>query len=177
MPSQVRNHYTWKNEEAHLARALAFMTATHLHCPSNVFDQIICLCALYYGCLMSPVWLMQQDDDTILEIGDDKSEDTRASKILSNIEEHNFDSKLKVLLWGWVDGHNPFQCILVPLPTRQRWANTVIACPLLQISWKPPRFKPPALPKCHETSLLNKLLDSEHAPSALALPQPKSGGN
>jgi hypothetical protein len=35
-PSQVRNHYSQKNQEAHLERALAFKKAANRHFPSNV---------------------------------------------------------------------------------------------------------------------------------------------
>jgi len=35
MPSQVRNHYSQKNHEAHLQRALEFKKAANLRCPSN----------------------------------------------------------------------------------------------------------------------------------------------
>jgi len=35
MPSQVRNHYSQKNQEAHLERVLTFRKAANLHCPSK----------------------------------------------------------------------------------------------------------------------------------------------
>jgi hypothetical protein len=34
--NQVRNHYSPKNEEAHLERVLAFKKEANLHYPSNV---------------------------------------------------------------------------------------------------------------------------------------------
>jgi len=48
-PSQVRNHYSQKNPEAHLERALAFKKAANLHCLSNVCLPIICLRASCCG--------------------------------------------------------------------------------------------------------------------------------
>jgi len=36
MPSQVTNHYSQKNQEAHLERALAFKKAANRHFPPNV---------------------------------------------------------------------------------------------------------------------------------------------
>jgi len=62
MPSLVKNHYSQKNREAHLERALAFMTEANLDCPQNVCHPIICLRALYYGWLISLIWLMNQDE-------------------------------------------------------------------------------------------------------------------
>jgi len=40
MASQVRNHYSQKNQDAHLERALqhAFMKTAHLHCRSNIWS-------------------------------------------------------------------------------------------------------------------------------------------
>jgi len=57
MPCQVRNHYSQKNQEAHLERALAFKKGANLRCPSNV-----CL----PSCI---VLLMNNVPDFILEAG------------------------------------------------------------------------------------------------------------
>jgi len=46
-PSQVRNHHSQINQEAHLERALAFTAAGNLQCLSNVSLPIICdLCII-----------------------------------------------------------------------------------------------------------------------------------
>jgi len=76
-PSQVRNHYSQKNQEAHLARALAFKKAASHHFPSNVCFPMICLRASYYGWLISPISFMEQDDDTDQDIGDGESKAKR----------------------------------------------------------------------------------------------------
>jgi len=48
-PSQVRNHYSQKNQETHLESAIASKKAANHHCPSNVCLPIICLGASYCG--------------------------------------------------------------------------------------------------------------------------------
>ena len=54
MPSQVRNHHSQNNQEAHLERALAFQKAAIHHGPSNVWLPIICLASSYCRWQMSP---------------------------------------------------------------------------------------------------------------------------
>jgi len=100
MPSQMRNHYSQRNQEAHLQTALAFKKAANVHCPTNVCLPIVCLYELYCGRQTSQISLNSQDDDTGLEIGDDESEGTAESTILSNIGDVELDHKQEVLHLG-----------------------------------------------------------------------------
>ena len=97
---QVRNHYSQKNHKAHLERVLAFKKAANLLCPSNVWLPNICLRASYCSCLISPISLIHQDDETDQEFGYDDSADTWESTISSNIEEDNLDHQQEVLYLG-----------------------------------------------------------------------------
>jgi len=103
-PSQVRNHYSQKKQEAHLDRALAFKKAANLHIPSNVCLQIICLRASYCDRPISLNSSIKQDDDTDQDIGDDESEgnieDTGESTFWFRIEEDDLDHQQNVLLLG-----------------------------------------------------------------------------
>jgi len=177
MPSQVRNHYSQKNQAAHLERALAFKKAADLHSPSNLCLPIICLHASYYGWLISPISLMNQDEDSNQEMGDDKSEDTGESTISSDIEEDDLDDQQEVLCVGLVCRDESIRTWKVPLRKKGSCANTVIACPLLPHYPTPPATIAPPLLKRQLLTLLNKLLESDHAPStrALVLPNMSSG--
>jgi len=88
-PSQVRNHYSQENHEAHLEKALALKNVANLHCSSNVCLPNISLRISYCGWLISPISLINQDDDTNQEIGDYDSEFTAESTLSSNIKEYD----------------------------------------------------------------------------------------
>jgi hypothetical protein len=49
---------------------------------------------------MSPLSLLQQDDDTNQELSDDAIEDPGESTLLSNIEDSDLDHQQEVLLSG-----------------------------------------------------------------------------
>jgi len=176
-PSQVRIHYSQKNQEAHLKRALTFKKAANLHCPSNVCLGIICHQALCCRWLMSPISWLEQDDDTDLEIGDDESEDPGKSTLSSDIEEDNQDHQQEVLLQGQARRDMSLQSTSVPLPKKRSCANTVIARPPLPNSWNPAGAMAPPLLKRQKSTLLNKLSKSDGAPSTQALPLRKSSGD
>jgi len=74
MPSLVRNHYSQKNQEAHLGRVLALKKAANLCCPSHAYLLIIWHRALRCRWLMSRIAFLRQDDNSDLEIDDDESE-------------------------------------------------------------------------------------------------------
>jgi len=63
MPSQVRNHYSQKNQEVHLERALAFKKAVNLCCPS-----IVCLPIIVHHASHIMLW-MTNVADFIIEAG------------------------------------------------------------------------------------------------------------
>ena len=176
-PSQVRNHYSQMNQEAHLERALAFNTAANLHCPSNVCISIMCLHPSYCRWLMSLISLVKENDDTDWENGHDASEDTGESTIWSNIEEDDFNHQLDVLHLGKVHQNNSLQTTRVPLLEKRNSARTIIAHPPLPNSRKPPGSMAPPLLKHHKSALLNKLSRSDHLLSAQVLPHLKSSGD
>jgi len=64
------------------------------------------------------------------------------------------------------------------VPLRRKWsrANTVIACPPLWNSQKPPGWMAPPPLKCQKSALLYKLSKCDPAPSTQVLLQPKSSG-
>jgi len=65
-PSQVRNHYSQKNQESHLKRALAFKKEAHLHCPSNVYSKLSSNVYLAFRQWWprSPMSLLKEDANT-----------------------------------------------------------------------------------------------------------------
>jgi len=124
---------------------------------------------------------MKQDDDTNQDIGDGESEgeseDTGESTLSTDIEQDDLDHQQEVLLLGQARRDKSLQTTRVPLPKKRSRADSVIACPLLPNSRKPPGPTAPPLLKCQKSALLNKLFESDHAPSAQALPQPESSGD
>jgi hypothetical protein len=118
---------------------------------------------------------MKRDDDTDQDINDDEiegeSEDTRETTISSDIKEDNLDHQQQVLLPGHACRDKYLRNTRVPLPKTRSRADTVIACPLLSHSPKPPGSMAPPLLKCQKSALLNKSSKSDYAPSAQALPQ------
>jgi len=171
-PSQVKNHYSQKHQEAHLERALAFKKAANLHFPSKVCIPIICHCASYCGWLISLVSLMNHDDETDQEIGDDDSEDTGQSTLSSDIDEDDLHHHQKVLHLGQACWDKSLRTTRVPLPKKRSCADTVIAHPPLANSRNLPAAMVPPQLKREKSSLLNKSSGSVCAPSARALVLP-----
>jgi hypothetical protein len=124
---------------------------------------------------------MMQDDDTDQDIGDDESEgeseDTGETTLSSDIEEDDLDHQQQVLLLGQARRDKSSRTTRVPLPKKRSRADTVIARPLLPNPRKPPGSMAPPLLKRQKSALLNKSSESDRAPSAQALPQPKSSGD
>jgi len=124
---------------------------------------------------------LKQGDDTDQDIGDGKSEgkseDTEESTLSSDIEEDDLDHQQEVLLLSQARRDKSLRTTRVPLPKKRSCADTVIARPLLPNSRKPPGSIAPPLLKRLKSALLNKSSESDRAPSAQVLPQPKSSGN
>jgi len=124
---------------------------------------------------------MKQDDDSDQDIGDDKSKgesaDTGESTLSTDINEDKLNHQQEVLLLGQAHRNKWLRTTQVPLPKIGSRANTVIACPPLPNSWKPPGSMAPPQLKCQKSALPNKSPESDHAPSALALPRSKSSGD
>jgi len=171
-PSQVRNHYSPKNLEAHQDGALAFKKATNLHCPSNVCSPIFCLRASYCRWLISPISLMYQVDEADQQISNDNSEDTGESTVSSDIEEDDSDHQQEVLHLVQVCWDKSLRTTRVPLPKTQSHADTVIAPPPLPNSRNLPAAMAPLLLKRQKSSLFNNLPESDSAPSTRALVLP-----
>jgi len=180
-PSQVRNHYSEKNQEAHLDRPLALKRASNLHFSSNVCRPIICPRASYCRWLISPISLMKQDDDTYQDIGEGESEgeseDTRESTLSSDIEENGLDHQQDVILLGQACRDKSFQTTSLSLPKKRSRADTVIARPLLPNSRKPLGSRAPPLLKHQKSALFNTSSESDCAPPAQALLRTKSSGD
>jgi len=176
-PSQVRNHYSQKNQEAHSERILPFKQVANLHCPSSVCHPVTCHRASYGRWPMSPSSLMKQDHDPDQEICHDGSQDTEVSSISSNTKQDNLDHQQDDLFLGQVCRDKSLRTTRVSLPKERSRANTDIACPPVSKSGKPPGSMAPPLLKCQKLALLNQLSESDDAPSAQALPQPRSSGD
>jgi len=119
---------------------------------------------------MSPISLLKQGDDTNQELTDDESEGRRESTLSSDIEEDDFDHQKKVLLLGQVHWDKSLRTTRVPLPNKRSRADTVIARPPLSNSRNPAGAMASPPLKCQKSTLLNKLAESDHAPSTQALP-------
>ena len=124
---------------------------------------------------------MKQDDDTDQDIGDGesegRSEDTRESTLSSDIEEDDLDHQQEAVLLGQAPQDKSLRTTRNPLPKKRSHADTVIACPLLPNSRKSPGSVAPPLLKCQKSALLNESFESDHAPSAQALPPPETSGD
>ena len=124
---------------------------------------------------------MMQDDDTDQDIGDDESEgeseDTGETTLSSDITEDNLDHQQQALLLGQARWDKSSRTTRVPLPKKRSRADTVIARSLLPNPRKPPGSMAPPLLKHQKSALLNTSSESDRAPSAQALPQPKSSGD
>jgi len=67
---------------------------------------------------MSPISLLNQDDDTEEELSHDESTDPGESTLSSDINEDNLDHHQKVLLLGQARWDKSLQTTKVPLPTK-----------------------------------------------------------
>jgi len=99
-PRQVRNLHSQKNQEAHLEWTLAFKKAANHDCPSNVCLPFFWLCALCCRLLMSPISLIQQDNDTNHEIDGNECQMTGKFTKSSDIPEDDLDQPSVVLHLG-----------------------------------------------------------------------------
>ena len=127
---------------------------------------------------LTPISLIYQDDETEQEIDDNDREDTGLSTLSSDIEEDNLDHQQEVLHLGQVCRDKSLRTTRVPLPKKPSHADTVIARPPLRNSPNLPAAMAPPLLKRQKSSLLNKLSESDCAPSARALVLPnKSSGD
>jgi len=102
-------------------------------------------------------------------MGNDESEDTGESNLSSEIEEDYLDHQQEVVHLGKVCQDKLLRSTSVPLPNKQSRDDTFIAHPLFPNSWNAPATMAPPLLKRQNSTLLNKLLESDHAPSARAL--------
>jgi hypothetical protein len=122
-----------------------------------------------------------QDHNPHQDISDDESEGecevTAVTKLSSHIDDDNSDPQQQLLLLGLAHQDKSSQATRIPLRKKQSRANTVIARPLLPNPQKPPGSMAPPLLKRQKSALLNTSSESDRAPSALVLPQPKSSGN
>jgi len=124
---------------------------------------------------------MMQDDHTDHDIGDHESEgqseDTRETTLSSDMEQEDLDHQQQVLHLGQAHRHKSSRTARVPLPMKRSHADTVIVHPLLPNPRKPPWSMAPPLLKHQTSALINNSSGSDDAPSAQALPQPKSSGD
>jgi len=120
---------------------------------------------------------LKQGDNTNQELSDDESEDPRESTLLSDIEEDYLDHQPQVLLLRQARRDKSLRTTRVPLPKKWSHAKTVIACPPLPNSRNQAGAMAPPLLKRQKSTLLNKLSESDHAPSTQALPLSMSSGD
>jgi len=133
-PSQVRNHYWQKKEEAHLERALAFKKAVNLHCTWSVSLRNICVRASDCLSRRSPIRLMKRDDETHPAIGNDRCEGTGESTLSSDIKEDNLNLQQEVLLQGLARWDKSWWPARDQMPNKWSRADTISARHLLQNS-------------------------------------------
>jgi hypothetical protein len=127
--SQVRNHYSRKNQEAHLERALAraLQKTANLHCQSNFELQPSCI-VLEIANVRAIIHMKQDDDDTDREeISDDESEVLGESTLSSDIEEDDLDNQQEVLHLDQARREKIIRTTPVPQPKKRNRADTVIA--------------------------------------------------
>jgi hypothetical protein len=121
---------------------------------------------------------MNQEGKTDQEIGDDDSEDAGESTFSSDIEEPDLEHPQEVLHLGQARRDKALQPTRVPLRKTRSRADTVIARPPLPNTRNLPAAIATARLKHEKSSLVKKLSESDHAPSALALLLPnKSSGD
>jgi len=126
---------------------------------------------------MSLILLLKHGDDTDQELSDDESEYPGESTLLSDIKEDDLDHQQEVLLLGQAHRDKSLRTTRVPLPKKRSCANTVIARPPLPNPRNAAGVMAPPLLKCQKSTLLNKLSESDRAPSTQVLPLRMSSGD
>jgi len=121
------------------------------------------------------ILMKRDDDDTNREISDNKSEDTRAFTLSSDIEEDDLENQQEVLHPDQPHHHKALQTTRVPLPKKQSRADTVIACTSLPNLRHPAGAISPPLFKLQK-STIDILCKSDVVP-AQAPPLPNTGGH
>ena len=177
MASQVRIHYSQKNQEVHLERALARAFKKTANFIADQMFELQPSCIVLEIVNVRAINHMKQDDDDTdrEEISDDDSEDAGESTLSSDIEENDLDNQQDVLHRDQVRRHMIIQTTRVPLPKKQNRADTVIARTSLLNLRHPARAMAPPLLKGRK-STINILRESDIVP-AQALPLPKAGGD
>lgn len=186
--SQVRDYYSQKNQEVYHERELAIKKTGNHQYPYNVYLSTLCFWVSYYRWIISPISVLKQDNDTYQEIGNGKSEGTRESTLLSEIQVDNLNYEVEVLLLGHTCRVNLIWPTRVPL--RMKWSHgiRIIALPWHPRSRNSARVTAPPSLTHHMSPLLIKLSESDHAPltQVLLLPKycavqnvlhPKTGGD
>jgi hypothetical protein len=115
---------------------------------------------------------MNEDDKIDQEIGDDDCEDTGESTISSDIEDDDLDYEQKVIHLGQARRDKSLRTTRVPLPKKWSHTDTVIARPPIPNSRNLPAAIAPLLLEHQKSSILNKLSESDCAPSTRALVLP-----
>jgi len=126
---------------------------------------------------MSLISLLKQDDNTDQEISDDGSEDPRESNVSSDIKEDDLGHQQEFLRLSQACRNNSLRTARVPLQWKRGRTHTVIACSPFPNSRHGAWAMAPQLLKRQMSTLLNKLSESDRAPSTLALPPRKSTGD
>jgi len=130
MASLVRNHYSQKNQEAHLERALAraLQKTANFHSQSNVWTPTQPLCIVLKITIVRAMILMQEDDDdTDRETSDDDIEAPRESTLSWNIKEDDLDTQQEVLHLDQAHHDKTLWTTRDPLWKTQNCADTFIA--------------------------------------------------
>jgi len=177
MPSKLRNTYSHKNHEVHLEWPLAFKRAAKLHCPSNICLPFICHHASYCIWPRSLNSELKHEDDTDQEIGDDKRKDTGQFAVSCDCEEEDLHNQQEVSLRSLVHWDKSFWTIGVPPPRNWNSTDTTTGRPVFKYWQYPAAEMELPLPKCQKSTLLNKLFQSDCAPSSHALPLYMSSGD
>jgi len=170
--SQVRNHYSPNNQEAHhdRAHAQALMNTANHHCWSNVWTSNP---AFEYSIgdladIQAVIMIWQDDDDTDWVISNDESEDLGESPLSSHIEEDDLDNRQEVLHQGQARLDETIRPTRVPLPKKRSCAHTVIARASLSVG----AIAPPLLKRQKSSINISRVSDVGQA-----LPLPKAGGD
>jgi len=129
MASQVRNHYSQKNHEAHLEWALAFVSRRE---PIFIADQMFehstqpSSMVLDIANVWAKILVKQDDDDPDQEISDDVSEDPVESTLSSDIKQNDLAKQQEVFHQDPAHCAKTFQMTKIPLPKKLSHADTVI---------------------------------------------------
>jgi len=120
------------------------------------------------------MWIMKQNDNTNQEISDNTSENTGESTWPADNKEDDLHYEQEVVHLGEVRWDKSLQTTRIPLPKKESCTDTFIAHPPLPNSRNPAETMAPELLTSKESTLLNKLSESDHAPSSQVLPLCKS---